>query len=84
MADFFESRTLKTITLKPLHPDNYRFWVSQVSATFACYNCLDLVLGNEPDPTLAGQAITPALRRQITNWETRHALAREALLNAIE
>src|SRR5271154_1882040 len=75
----------KTISLKTFQPENYRFWVSQVSATLACNNCLDIVLGNEPDPTPNDVAnINAALRRTIESWKARHALAREALLNAVD
>jgi hypothetical protein len=73
-----------------LNPADYRIWVSSAEATLAVYNCLELVRGNEPDPTPQPDAngvvaaITPALRRQIQSWTTRQALAREALLKSLE
>jgi hypothetical protein len=79
-----EKRTPKIITFKPLETENYLFWVSQVSATFACNNYLELVKGNEPNPTpIDGVVINANLHKLITSWETHQALSREALLNAI-
>lgn len=74
----------KTITLKKLKPDNHRFWVSAPSATLQVHSCLAIGLGREPNPTPADGNISTALRKTITSWETRHAQAREALLNALE
>jgi hypothetical protein len=77
-------RTPKTIILKPLEPENSRFWVSQVSTIVTCNNYLELVKGNEPKPTPAdGIVINANLRKLITSWETRQARSREALLNAV-
>jgi hypothetical protein len=82
MAD--EKRTPKTIILKPLEPENYRYWVSQVSTIFTCNNYLELVKGNKSNPTPAdGIVINANLHKLITSWETRQALSREALLNAV-
>ena len=79
-------KTLKTITRKKLKPESYRFWVSAASATLQVHNCLNIVLGCEPKPAPADEnaAPTPAMRRSISGWETRHSLARESLLNALE
>ena len=74
----------KTIILKKLKPDSYRFWVSAASATLQVHQCLDIVLGREPNPTPNDGNISTTLRKTINNWESRHAQAREALLNALE
>jgi len=81
-----DKKTTKTITLKRFKPDTYRFWVSAVSATLQVHDCLDIVLGNEAKPTQQDPDVppTPALRKSIASWENRHALAREALLNALD
>jgi gag-polypeptide of LTR copia-type len=74
----------KTITLKKFKPEGYRFWVSAVSSTLQVHNCLDIVLGREPNPTPADGNISSTIRKAIASWESRHARAREALLNALE
>ena len=80
----------KTITLNKLKPNEYRLWVIQTEATFEVHKCLDLVLGNEPNPTPVDDDGTPIgpigerLRAKINSWKTRHALAREALLRSLE
>ena len=79
-------KTLKTITLKKLKPESYRFWVSAASTTLQVHNCLDIVLGRKPKPAPADEnaSLTPTLRTSISGREIRHSLAREALLNALE
>ena len=79
-----ERKTSKTIYLAKLHPSDYRIWVSTAEATLNVYNCLDIVNGTEPNPTPATGVITPAVRKAINSWVTRHALAREALLRCLE
>ena len=80
----------KTISLKQLKPNEYRLWVIQAEATFEVYQCLGIVLGTEPNPTPVdddGTTIGPIGNRMqatITSWQKRHALAREALLKALE
>jgi len=79
-------KIIKTISLKKLKPESYRFWVSASSATLQVHNCWNIVLGQEPKPASSDEnaVITPTLRKSISSWETRHSLAREALLNALE
>jgi gag-polypeptide of LTR copia-type len=88
MSDFIDDRKLsEIITLAKLHHSDYRIWVSQAEATFTVYDCLNIVQGMEPNPALTqapGAAITPANRKLITSWATRHALAREALLRCLD
>ena len=54
------------------------------------HKCLEIVLGNEPNPTSLDDderfvgPIDERLKAYITFWETRHALAREALLKCLE
>ena len=75
----------KTITLAKLKASDFRLWVSETEITLAVYNYYDVITGVEKDPTPTnGDNITPALRKQIANWQTRHSLAREALLRSLE
>ena len=83
--------TGKTIKLNKLKPNEYRLWVIQTEATFEVHKCLDIVLGEEPNPTPLneerGEPIEPVgdtLQAKIASWRTRHALAREALLKSLE
>ena len=76
----------KTIPLKKLDPTRYRFWVAAVSATLSVYNCLNIVLGDEPRPTIpdgANDRARTAAEKLITNWDFRHAQAREAIINSL-
>ena len=82
MSDEHTDRKSEKTTLATLKPSDFRLWVSQAEATFAVYNCYDIVTGVENDPTPTNSDnITLALRKQIANSHTRHSLAREALLN---
>ena len=60
-----------------------------MEATFEVHKCLDIVLGNESNLTSVdddGRSIGPVGERfqaAISSWETRHALAREALLRSL-
>ena len=80
----------RTITLSQLKPNEYRLWVVQTEATFQVHKCLDIVLGKEPNPTPTdddGTSLGPIgeqLRTVIASWEIRHALAREALIKALQ
>ena len=80
----------KTITLTKLRPQEYRLWAMQARATFGVYEVLDIVEGTEPDPTPRneeGNAIGPisaTMRAGIDKWNRKHALAKEALLKALE
>src|SRR5579859_6765514 len=85
-----ENKKEKTITLNKLKPNEYRIWVVQAEATLGVYECLDIVQGTElnPTPAMNGDGTFPpinaALRAKINSWNCRHALAREALLRALE
>jgi len=80
----------RTITLSQLKPNEYRLWVVQTEATFQVHKCLDIVLGKELNPTPVDDDGTPLgpigerIQASITSWETRHALAREALIKALQ
>jgi hypothetical protein len=76
-----ENSTGKTIKLKPLKSSEYRLWAVQAEATFRLYRCLDIVLGTslKPDVDENGN-----FNRQQKRWETRHNLALEGLLKALE
>ena len=83
--------TGKTIKLNKLKPNEYRLWVTQTEATFEVHKCLDIVLGEEPNPTPlneeTGEPTGPVgdtLQAKIASWRTHHALAREALLKSLE
>jgi hypothetical protein len=88
--DITDLKASKTIPLAKLVPNDYRIWVSSAEATLTVYNCFKIVNGIEPNPTPQPDAdgaiavINQALRRQINSWETRHALAREALLKFLQ
>jgi gag-polypeptide of LTR copia-type len=90
MADDNTYKLEKTITLNKLKPNEYRLWAIQTEATFEVHKCLDIVLGNEPNPTPVDDDGTPIgpigeqFQAAINSWKTRHALAREALLRALE
>ena len=56
----------RSITLSPLKPNEYRFWVMQARATFDIHKCLGIVLGDESNPTPTdddGNVIGPIGRR---------------------
>ena len=80
----------KTIILTKLRPQEYRLWAMQARATFGVYEVLDIIEGNEPDPTPwneEGNTIGPinvTTRSSIDKWNRKHALAKEALLKALE
>jgi hypothetical protein len=82
MADDDTRVTGKTIKLNKLKSNEYRLWVVQSEATFEVYKCLKLVLGKEPKPTPDDSDDESA--SVISSWDTRHALAREALLRSLE
>lgn len=90
MADDNTFKLEKTITLNKLKPNEYRLRAIQTEATFEVHKCLDIVLGNEPDPTPVDDDGTPIgpigeqFQAAITFWKIRHALAREALLHSLE
>ena len=83
-------RMERSISLNKLKPNEYRLWVIQTEATFEVHKCLDIVLGVETNPTPVdddGRPIGPIgklLQSTIASWQTRHALAREALLKSLE
>jgi hypothetical protein len=83
MADDDTRVTGKTIKLNKLKPNEYRLWVVQSEATFEVYKCLKLVLGKEPKPTPSPDDSDDE-SASVTSWDTRHALAREALLRSLE
>ena len=80
----------RTIILNKLKPNEYHLWIIQTKTTFEIHKCLNLVFDNEPNPTSMdddGTSIGPfdeRLRVKINFWETRHALAREALLHSLK
>ena len=61
-----------------------------MKATFQVHKCLDIMLGKESNPTPVDDDGTPLgpigerTQASITSWETRHALAREALIKALQ
>jgi hypothetical protein len=83
MADDDTRVTGKTIKLNKLKSNEYRLWVVQSEATFEVYKCLKLVLGKEPKPTPSPDDSDDE-SASVTSWDTRHALAREALLRSLE
>ena len=83
MADDDTRVTGKAIKLNKLKPNEYRLWVVQSEATFEVYKCLKLVLGKEPKPTPSPDDSDDE-SASVTSWDTRHALAREALLRSLE
>ena len=64
-----------TITLNKLKPNEYRLWQIQAESTLQVHKCLDIVLGNEPNPTPMdddGRPIGPIGRRigaTIASWK---------------
>jgi hypothetical protein len=79
----------KSIKLNKLKADEYRLWVMQAEATFEVHGCLDIVLGEELKPS--NEASTEdedtelfSIHLAEKDWHSRHALAREALLKALE
>ena len=83
-------RLEKTIILKPLKPSEYRLRAIQTEAIFEMHKYLDIVLGNEPNPTPVDDNGTPIgpigqhFQDAISSWETHRGLAREALLRSLE
>ena len=75
--------------MNKLDPSDYRIWVVQAEATLGVYDCLEIVRGNEQNPTPPINAngnlpaINAALRIRINDWNRRHARAREALLKCL-
>ena len=61
-----------------------------MEATFEVHKCLDIVLGNESNLTSVDDddrsigSVGERFQAAISSWETRHALAREALLRSLE
>src|ERR1700685_2374454 len=86
MADDDTRVTGKTIKLNKLKSNEYRLWVVQSEATFEVYKCLNLVLGKEPKPTPddSDDESASVISASVISWDTRHALAREALLRSLE
>src|SRR5437762_8511977 len=90
MANNTNHKQEKTITLNKLVPTDYRMWVVQAEATLGVYECLDIVRGNEQNPTPAADTnsilpvINAALCTRINDWNRRHARARETLLKCLE
>jgi len=79
---------VETIKLNKLKPNEYPLWAVQAEATFEVYKCLNIVLGKEAKPTPVNEAkplesLGTEVRAQVLSWETRHALAREALLRSL-
>ena len=78
-----------TITLSKLVPSEYRMWVIQAEVTLRVYKCLEIVCGNEQNPTPQLNAngnlpvINVALCARINDWNHRHVRAREALLKCL-
>src|SRR5271168_1667119 len=81
MADDDTRVTGKTIKLNKLKSNEYHLWVVKSEATFEVYKCLKLVLGKEPKPTPDDSDEDSA---SVISWDTRQALAREALLRSLE
>jgi hypothetical protein len=74
-----------SINLPKLNPKAYRFWRKQAEATLNIYSCLGIVSGTESRPVPPdGNNVTPAIRRATQNWDTRHSLAMQALLNCLD
>ena len=78
----------KTIVLNKLKSNEYSLWITQTE--IEVYKCLDIVLGNEPNPTTMDDndtligPIGEYFQAMIIPWKTRHALAREDLLRSLE
>ena len=78
-----------TITLSKLVPSEYRMWVVQAEATLGVYDCLEIVRGNEQNPTPPLKAngnlpaINAALCTRINDWNRHHVGAREAVLKCL-
>jgi hypothetical protein len=79
----------KIIKLEKLKPGGYRPWVVQTEATLEVHGCLEIVLGTELKPfededenENGSELFTAHLATK--SWQTRHALARQALLAALE
>ena len=56
----------RSITLSPLKPNKYRFWVMQARATFDVHKYLGIMLGDELNPTSTdnnGNVIRPIGKR---------------------
>jgi gag-polypeptide of LTR copia-type len=81
-----DERHARSITLKPLKPDEYRIWAVQAEASFEVHNCLEIVLGHEEKPSKAQDEAQDLFAAHLTrkSWITRHARAREALLKALD
>ena len=75
MADDDTRGTGKTIKLNKLKPNEYRLWVVQ---TEDVYKCLNIFLGKEPKPKPDDEDSA-----SVISCDTRHALAREALLKSL-
>lgn len=71
----------KIIKLNKLKSNEYCLWVVQTEATFEVFKCLNIVLGKEPKPTSDDSDEESA---SVISWDSRHELAREALLKSLE
>jgi hypothetical protein len=68
----------RPITLTKLEDtDYYQLWCTTTKSTFDIHNVLNIVLGTEPKPTDANEAV-------LVDWDRRHKLAKEALLSALK
>src|SRR5579871_2551313 len=75
----------ETIRLKPFEPDRYRFWVASALATLKIHNCHNIITNQEQRPVQLpdDDPAAAAFHQAASDWDYRHAQAREALLNAV-
>ena len=78
MSDSNYNKRSRPITLTKLEDtDHYHLWCTTTKSTFDIHNVLKIVLGTEPKPKDANEAV-------VADWDRRRKLAKEALLSAIK
>jgi len=77
MSDSNYNRPRPIALTKLEDTDYYQLWCTTTKSTFDIHNVLNIVVGTEPKPKDANEAV-------LVDWDRRHKLAKEALLSALK